>query len=300
MPLIEYKIDGEYDRVKVACDRLRAFESIALQYSDKGYYVADSGGKDSQVIKKIAELSDVKFEITHNHTTADHPETVRFVRQEQQRYRAMGIDYTINYPKTSMWALIAKYGYPPLRTNRYCCAELKEGGGKDRVVVTGVRRSESVNRKKRGIAELQNKNVDRRLTLMNDNEESRKEFETCLRKGKRIVNPIIDWEDSDVWEFIRLYDLPYNPLYDKGYKRVGCVGCPMSDNYKELESNPAYKKMYMRAFDRMLKVKAEKGRDHRYNWKTAEDVYLWWTEQVKYCTDENKITIGELEEWENE
>ena len=106
MALIEHKIDGIiYDRVEVACERLKMFEPIALSYGDKGYYVADSGGKDSTVIKKIAELSGVKFEIAHNHTTADHPETVYFVRREQRRYRDMGVDYTISYPKKSMWQL---------------------------------------------------------------------------------------------------------------------------------------------------------------------------------------------------
>lgn len=54
----------------------------------------------------------------------------------------------------------------------------------------------------------------------------------CPTKGKHIINPIIDWEEDDVWEFIKAYDVPYCTLYDKGYKRLGCIGCPMSTNKK--------------------------------------------------------------------
>ena len=196
-------------------------------------------------------------------------------------------------------AVIINLGMPPTRASRYCCTVLKEQGGANRVVVTGVRWSESINRRNRGIAELQNKDKEKRLTLMNDNDENRKEFETCIRKGKRIVNPIIDWSDDDVWEFIRQYDLPYNVLYDRGYKRVGCVGCPMSDNYFDLENNPKYKNMYMKAFDKMLKRNIEVGRANKHNWQTADDVYLWWTEQVKYNTDDNQIALDdEIDELE--
>jgi phosphoadenosine phosphosulfate reductase len=52
--------------------------------------------------------------------------------------------------------------------------------------------------------------------------------ESCIPKKKFVLNPIIDWTEQDVWDFIKKYKLPYNPLYDIGYKRVGCVGCPLS------------------------------------------------------------------------
>lgn len=72
----------------------------------------------------------------------------------------------------------------------------------------------------------------------------------CPTKGKHIINPIIDWEEDDVWEFIKAYNVPYCTLYDKGYKRLGCIGCPMSTNKKnELEAYPKYKQAYIRAFD---------------------------------------------------
>lgn len=94
----------------------------------------------------------------------------------------------------------------------------------------------------------------------------------CPTKGKHIINPIIDWEEDDVWEFIKTYNVPYCTLYDKGYKRLGCIGCPMSANKKnELEAYPKYKQAYIRAFDRMLKNRKDVA-----DWETGQDVYNWW------------------------
>ena len=285
MGLIELKYgdDGvyEYDRVAIAIERLRMFEPVALSLSADGYYLADSGGKDSGVIKKIAELSGVKYEIVHNHTGLDHPETVYFVRREKQRYEAMGIKYTISMPGISPWALMRKKGMPPTRLARYCCATLKERGGIGKCVITGVRWSESTNRKGRGVVEVQTGKKGAGITLMNDNDESRKEFETCTIKGKRIVNPIIDWQDYDVWEYTHKENIPYNPLYDRGYKRVGCVGCPMGDNAKEFENNPKYEAMYIKTLQRIFDERKAKGL-FNYGYKNGEEYYQWWIGKLKY------------------
>lgn len=129
-------------------------ESIEIlnTFSTFGCTIADSGGKDSSVLKRIAMKSKDKygleFSICHNHTTVDAPETVRFVREEQQKYKQLGIDYNISYPEKSMWKLIEEQGFPPTRTMRYCCEKLKESYGKRERLVTGVRRAESTNRKK--------------------------------------------------------------------------------------------------------------------------------------------------------
>ena len=43
-----------------------------------------------------------------------------------------------------------------------------------------------------------------------------------LQGGERIcVNPLAAWTRQEVWDFIRLYDLPYNPLHDQGYASIG-------------------------------------------------------------------------------
>ena len=127
------------EKERIAIERLKAFEP------EDGYFLAYSGGKDSDCIKIIAQLAGVKFEAVHNLTTVDAPETVRYIKSQP--------DVRIDRPRdrdgkpVTMWNLIVRKGTPPLRTSRYCCSELKEPGGTGKIVVTGVRWAESTRRK---------------------------------------------------------------------------------------------------------------------------------------------------------
>ena len=170
----------------------------------------------------------------------------------------------------------------PTRLQRWCCETFKEHGGENRYAVTGVRWAESVKRKigRATFETFTNKKVDK-IMLNNDNDFKRMLTERCITKGKIVVNPIIDWEDSDVWEFIKKYNLPKNPLYNEGYLRVGCVGCPMGKNYEELEKQPKYKHLYMSAITKYLENRLIKGMTNIAAWETPEKCYLRWTEQTK-------------------
>ena len=269
-------------------------EQRAIQYlksfepQDEPYFLCYSGGKDSDVIRILSQLSGVKHDIVHNHTTVDAPETVRYVRSIS--------NIKIEYPELSMWKLIEKKGLPPTRLMRYCCEVLKEGGGKGRIKVTGVRWAESNARKQNGgVVKIigKPKTVQKIGTELNadfeenkkggivlniDNDANRRFVEMCYRTTSTLVNPIVDWTDNDVWEFLHHYGCDSNPLYQCGYKRVGCIGCPMAGGKgqkKEFAKYPKFKNMYIKAFDRMLKARLERGLDNR-NWHTGEDVMAWW------------------------
>ena len=261
-----------------AIERLQYAAEISAQYYNAPLIVTYSGGKDSEVLLELARRAEIDFEVQHNHTTADAPETVWHVREKFKQLGADGIPCTINYPvykgkRTSMWALIPQEGIPPTRLARYCCAVLKERNGKGRCIVTGVRWAEGIKRRKnRGILEASRKN-----TFFDDNEESRKEFEACPIKGTTTINPIIDWSDNDIWNFARSEHLQMNPLYQCGFNRVGCIGCPMAQQkrrYFEFRRYPKYEQMYRRAFAHMLGSLDAKGRPHV--WKTADEVFRWW------------------------
>lgn len=276
-------------------ERLKAFEP------EDGYYLCYSGGKDSDVIKILAHLAGVKFEAVHNLTTVDAPETVNYIRSQY--------DVRIDYPELSMWRLIEKKGMPPTRLVRYCCSELKERGGKGKVKITGVRWDESNNRKENGgLVKIIGKpktmqrfadenNVNYGLTKQNglilnyDDDASRRMVEHCYRTTSTMVNPIIDWKDDDVWQFLRHYDCKSNPLYECGFNRIGCIGCPMAGKHRkvEFELYPKYKENYIRAFDRMLKTLERKGLSSSKGWQNGKQVFSWWMQE-----DPNQITFEEL------
>jgi phosphoadenosine phosphosulfate reductase len=262
--LIEKHIDGYVrDKVAISIDRLRAFEP------EEGYYLAFSGGKDSQCIYHLAVESGVKFDAHYNVTGIDHPDLIYFMRR--------------NYPdviresyKVSMWRMIEKKGLPT-RLHRYCCAELKEHGGAGRICVTGVRWAESTKRKNQRKAFEVQKNKN--FILFDDNDEGRRLFENCMQKGRRVINPIIDWLEEDVWEYLNSRGIKYCKLYDEGYTRLGCIGCPQSGNQEqELKDNPKFYDAYLRAVRRFLPDYFErcKKRGEKPFRATAEEWMYWW------------------------
>lgn len=189
----------------------------------------------------------------------------------------------------TMWNLIPKKKMPPTRLVRYCCEKLKETSGKGRITVTGVRWAESARRKNNSA--LVNIGVRKkdRTTFTTDNTEARREVEHCYQRKKVMLNPIIDWTDDDVWEFIRTEHVPYCDLYDKGRPRLGCIGCPMNTHAEdELLAYPAYARNYIRAFERMLEARLEAGLS--VVWKSGEEVMDWWLHGKK--DDPYKEMIG--------
>ena len=170
---------------------------------------------------------------------------------------------------------------PPTRLVRYCCAALKETSGRGRWIATGVRWAESQKRKSRGVMEALHRDKSKRLILMNDNDESRMMVEKFQLKGTRTVNPIIDWQAADIWDYCTAEKISINPLYECGWKRVGCIGCPMAGKhrYAQFKRYPKIKDAYIRAFDRMLAKRKMLGKMEGIKWgSTGMDVFHWWME----------------------
>jgi len=118
--------------------------------------------------------------------------------------------------------------------------------------------------------------MGKKRILFNDNDEERKITEICAAKSRRVLNPIIDWSNDDVWRYIKLNNIDFCDLYNEGFKRIGCIMCPMAGTDQmllEAERWPKYYQAYLRAFERMLKNRKQ---DESYDWKTAQDVMNWW------------------------
>lgn len=272
------------NKIDKALERLKLASEMSLTYYEQPLIITTSGGKDSDVCVHLAGAAGIPYEVQHNHTTADAPETVYHVRETMRKLEENGVKCTINTPTykglpVTMWSLIPQKLMPPTRLTRYCCSVLKEQGGRGRMITTGVRWAESSKRKKtRATFENINRDPAKRI-LLNDNDDARQLFENCQIKANRVCNPIIDWTDKDVWEYIESEKIQTNPLYYEGFSRVGCIGCPMAKrNTRELEyaRYPAYQKSYIRAFDRMIAERKNRGRD--CVWQTGTDVFHWWME----------------------
>lgn len=275
------------DKEQKAIARLQeaAFYSERL-YNGAPLIVTTSGGKDSDVCLTLAQRAGIRFEVMHNHTTADAPETVYHVRETFRGLEEQGIKCAVNMPRykgqpVTMWSLIPQKLMPPTRIVRYCCEVLKERSCAGRMITTGVRWAESTKRKMRAALETASKKKENKI-LLNDNDD-RRLFETCTLKAKRICNPIIDWTDCDVWDYIEAEHIQTNPLYQCGFHRVGCVGCPMArrkGRYRDFAHFPAYQRAYIRAFEKMLEERYRRG-GMIGSWRsgvTGTDVFHWWME----------------------
>ena len=278
------------DKIQHSISLLQQYEKIAMQYSDKGYYLAFSGGKDSQALYHIAKLAGVRFEAHYNVTTIDPPELVRFIRK---RYP----DVVFNHPKLSFAKLCIKKKALPTRLMRFCCAELKETSGENTVTLTGVRKAESIKRRKREETEIFSNNKNRQFkgtSVQFDQFTRIKEVEglQCIKgKDKIIVNPIIDWTERDVWTFLNnVVKVEHCELYDKGRTRLGCLFCPMASLNqirKDCEEYPKYKALMLRTIYRLR----ANGYMNNYAKLTDEEVFEWWVSKkgIKQWYAENKL-----------
>ena len=290
------------DKVELAIQRLKAFEP------PEGYYVAFSGGKDSQCVYHLCKMAGVKFDAHYAVTSVDPPELVKFIRTNYPDVEFMRTHYSDGKPEhyyadgrpkpITMWSLIEEKRVPPTRFRRYCCASLKETGGKGRIVVTGVRWAESSRRaKSHGAVDIRGRQKNTikladeiganykthaygGLVMNDDNDEARRMVEQCYRTQKTMVNPIVDWKDDDVWEFLNGNGIEHCCLYDQGFSRMGCIGCPLATR-RNMENKfaryPKIKTAYLHAFGRMLKKNEKDG--FVRTWKTPEEVMSWWLQE---------------------
>lgn len=244
------------DKVEIAIDRIKTFEP-----KDKGYYLAFSGGKDSIVIHRLAVMAKVKFDAVYNVTTIDPPELIYFIRKEYKKVK-------FDYPDLPFLKRLETKGFP-IRQQRWCCAEYKERGGTGRLVMMGIRKKESNQRSKRRLVEF------------------------CYKDStKRMLNPIIDWTDAEVWEFIKSERLKYCSLYDLGFKRLGCLFCPMNtDRKKHAERYPRFKRNFIKSFEKLYENKKDKWQNVKARWKNGEEMFNWWLDEIKTKEDKQQLKL---------
>ena len=300
------------DKIKEAERTLKLASEMSEYYYHKPLIICYSGGKDSDVMLDIAKkcLKPNQFEVLNAHTTLDAPDTVYHIRKVFAECEKQGIHTQVLMPTykgkpTSMWRLIEEKLMPPTRTVRYCCQVLKETSTPNRMAAVGVREDESTGRRGRSdFAVLGRRKADGvfkstghtyamfKLDKYGGEDAYQCQIiKACKDNKDTIVNPIYKFTNYDIWEYVNKFNVPMNPLYAKGYKRVGCIGCPMGGaNHQRTQfaDYPKYKENYIKAFDRMVQKRKEKGLPCT-TFTDGEAVMTWWLNE-----NPKQIKIDEL------
>lgn len=181
----------------------------------KNSAVSISGGKDSLVALDLSYRVNIRKFVFGN-TTMTFPGTEEYIRNLEKYY---GIDIEQVKPPRNFFDLVNDIGYPSQRL-RWCCEVYKFGPLANHVLknnieflITGIRADESRKRQKY----------------------SKVSSNPLIPTTQ--INPIIDWTTEEIWQYINYYGLPYHPLYNKGYERLGCWMCPFQkvEGFKRLK-----------------------------------------------------------------
>lgn len=258
-------------KVAQAIALLQLWEPKALELSQNGYWLAYSGGKDSEVILDLAKRAGVRHEAVYNVTTIDPPELVRFIKREHPEVRFS------HQPRAMLTAMHDAGNEPPTRVARWCCAEYKEQGGTGLVKIIGVRIAESPRR-----AALWRQVVPHRVS-------------------GTFLCPIVYWTDEDVWDYHREHELKHCTLYDEGFKRLGCIGCPQgrADQIaRQFRRWPRYAAWWRREVVRFWESNHARtvrgGKLHRCaDWPSGEAFFEWWASGERKA-DADECQAGSL------
>ena len=262
-------------KIEYSIQLLKKAEKLAIRYdSENGFFLAFSGGKDSQALYHIAEMAGVKFKAHFSPTTVDPPQLIKFIRRNYP-------DVEFAKVKKNIYQVAVEKQILPSMRIRWCCAEFKENAGAGKVTLIGIRHEESARRSKRKEVEVSGRKfsgyldqfeewsaeqMKKKYKNLNQDQfsyDKEKEIRCINGKDSILISPIIDWTERDVWEFLNeVVKVPHCELYDKGYKRIGCILCPMSNpkqKRREMKDFPYVKEKWLQAIE---KIRSGGGRSY--------------------------------------
>lgn len=254
---LQYKIDA-------AINFIQRGEKLALSLNKQGYFVAFSGGKDSQTLLWLVQQAKVKYKAYYSVTTNDPLQNVQFIRKYYK-------EVIFLHPKDNFYSLVEKNGLP-LRQMRYCCRVLKESAGAGFATLVGVRREESVGRSKYDFVDVVSRRKEHKERVGGyDLDDIIAVNHQCIKgKDKVLLRPILDFTEKDVWTIINEFHLPKNPCYEK-VGRVGCIFCPFSSRQtieRYCIEFPKVKETLLKSISVFLKNKPSIGlsKDEYFDW----------------------------------
>lgn len=253
--------------IESSIELLRKGERLALALNpEDGYFLAFSGGKDSQVLLELCKMAGVKYRAYYQVTGNDPPKNVYFIREHYP-------EVVFLHPKRNYFRLVEVSGLPTIN-RRFCCDKLKERIGAGNVVLTGVRAEESAKRAAYADVEVFSRRVEHRGKPRERTVEQIMENEHQCIKGKDrvMLRPMLEWKEDDVWEFIMQRTLPVNPCY-RETGRVGCMFCPFASRGQIAlyeKEYPLYKAAILRSLEKYWRRSSE----HMLN--SPSQYYDWW------------------------
>lgn len=179
----------------------------AEEYEGRIVFTTSFGAED-QVITDIIAREKLAIRIATLDTGRLFPETYELWAATEQRYGLRIQAYTPE--RAALEELVNGQGIALYRQSpegRHACCGVRKLEPLSRALagaaawVTGLRREQSVTRTE---------------TKARERDEARNLWK---------INPLVDWSEQDVWNYIRAYEVPYNPLHDVGYPSIGCACC---------------------------------------------------------------------------
>ena len=246
------------DKVQTAIKRIQQY------CAGKKTLVAFSGGKDSQCCYHLAKMAGIDFSAQYSITRFEPPELIQFIRKEYP-----DVIFRRAY-KMSLIEQMEKSGLPS-RWLRWCCnAKHKKTNGFD-IAVIGIRWAESARRRARWSM----------FGLKQDR--------------SAYICPICDWTDSDVWEFLNSKHIKHCSLYDQGYKRIGCVCCPLNPSLRDAERYPKFAAMLKMGFVKYINANHVSEKTKKICEKYRENPDLYFNNWIKFGTTEHKNDANDQE-----
>lgn len=219
-----------------------SFVKRVVEKENKPVVVGFSGGKDSLatylVVKNALDEPPPIFFID---TGIELPETTEFVKQFAREENVPLIGEEMN---DAFWQAMDDFG-PPARDYRWCCKIVKLGPAAQTI-------------KNEFSGDVLNFMGQRKLESFRRSREPRVTSNPWV-PGQKSANPIQDWNALEVWLYLFKENVPYNPLYKRGYQRIGCFLCP-SSSLAELDSlKETHPRLHKRLSDKLMKWADEYG-----------------------------------------
>lgn len=187
-------------------------EIMALALSQQGDIAISFSGAEDVVLIDLAANLGKPFRVFSLDTGRLHPETYQFIDTVRQHYK---IDIEICFPESeAVQQLVTQKGMFSFFNDGHqeCCGVRKVAPLRKKLAtldgwITGQRKDQSPGTRN-DIPVVQ---ADVGFSGI----------------GKQLIkyNPLANWSSSDVWNYIRLMEIPYNPLHARGFTSIGCEPC---------------------------------------------------------------------------